>query len=92
MIRRAARVDDNQKEIVDGLRKCGRDVYDLSRLGEGFPDLMVVNPTIKKMYLMEVKGAKGKLTPRQERFLAEWRGPDITIVRTIEEAIWTTQN
>lgn len=92
MIRRAARVDLNQKEIVHELRKRGRDVYDLSRFGQGFPDLMVVNPSIKKMFLVEVKGEEGRLTPRQERFLAEWRGPDIAIVKTIEEAIWATQN
>ena len=35
--------------------------------------------------LMEIKEPKGKLTPDQEQFLAEW--PETVIVRSVEEAL-----
>ena len=41
MTRRAAKVDRNQPEIVDALRKCGAFVKDCSGVGAGFPDLIV---------------------------------------------------
>lgn len=79
-MRRAAKVDANQAEIVRVLRQAGCGVLDLSAVGKGCPDLLVHGPFYPwKHHLLEVKdGAKPpsarKLTPDQERFHAAWKG------------------
>lgn len=40
-MRRAAKTDDNQKEIVAAFRRLGFTVAVTSALGQGFPDLVV---------------------------------------------------
>jgi hypothetical protein len=40
-MKRAAKVDINQKEIVAYLRKIGASVAVMSAVGQGFPDLVV---------------------------------------------------
>jgi hypothetical protein len=40
-MRRAAKVDRNQPEIVSALRKVGADVVSLAAVGDGIPDLLV---------------------------------------------------
>lgn len=79
-MRRAAKVDANQAEVVKALRAAGCGVLDLSSVGKGCPDLLVHPPTYpecRMVVLMEVKNKKGrgdKLTPAQEKFHAEWKG------------------
>jgi hypothetical protein len=88
-MRRAHRVDDNQGDIVDGLRKVGCSVRVTSMLGEGFPDLIV---GIRKRNLMlEVKDgkkprSKRALTPDEKKFHDEWKG-SIQVVESLEEAL-----
>lgn len=87
-MRRAARVDENQAEIVLGLRKFGASVQPLHAVGQGCPDLLV---GYKGNHLLEVKNPekpKGdqQLTPRQVRWHEDWNGP-IHVVRALEEAI-----
>ena len=41
MVRRAARIDENQPEIVEALHKAGTSVVHLHQLGQGVPDLLV---------------------------------------------------
>lgn len=77
-MRRAARTDANHSEIVDAFRKLGCSVLSLAPIGRGVPDLLVHRAG--RYALVEVKdGSKvpsaRKLTPDQERFHAEWRGP-----------------
>jgi hypothetical protein len=67
-MRRAARVDANQAEIVQALRQVGAFVFDCSRVGSGFPDLFV--GFRGQAYLLECKSAGGKLTPAEREFLA----------------------
>jgi len=69
MIRRAAKKDDNQRAVEQAFKFHGFKVFDLSRIGEGWPDLMVSR--LKSHAFVEVKGEKGRLTPAQVRFLAE---------------------
>lgn len=91
-MRRAAKVDANHAEVVRALRSIGCDVLDLSAVGKGCPDLLVVWPTAPfRQELFEVKdGAKPpsarRLTPDQERFHAMWRGP-IHVVTSADEAL-----
>jgi hypothetical protein len=75
---------------VKALRKVGCKVSDTSGVGRGFPDL-VVRATkgdiwrTPRILLMEVKTAKGKLTPDQEQFIADW--PEVVVVRSVDEAL-----
>lgn len=87
-MRRAAKIDDNQPDIVKALRKAGCSVCLLHAVGSGCPDLLVGRAGIN--YLIEIKdGAKPpsgqKLTPPQEIFHAEWRG-QVSVANSIEQA------
>lgn len=76
-MRRAAKVDENQKEIIDLLRRLGFSVKDTSRVGEGFPDIVFARAGVN--YLAEIKDgkkipSKRRLTQDQERFHNDWNG------------------
>lgn len=76
-MRRAARVDSNQKEIVEYLRKKGATVQPLHTVGRGCPDLLVGYNG--KNYLCEVKDgdkppSQRKLTPDEDAWHFMWRG------------------
>jgi hypothetical protein len=76
-MRRAARTDANQAEVVKALRDAGATVTDTSGVGSGFPDLTVGYDG--KTYCLEVKdGSKPpsaqKLSKPQEKWHREWRG------------------
>lgn len=80
---RHGKVDANQPEIVRALEDIGADVLSLADMGKGVPDLLV--HWRGTHYLMEVKGAKGRLTPAEIAFIERWRG-QVHIVRSIEDA------
>ena len=74
-MRQAAKIDDNQSQIVRALRKAGCNVMSLAAVGNGCPDLLAYRAGVLTM--LEVKdGAKSpsrrKLTPHQERFHVDW--------------------
>lgn len=81
---RAAKVDQNQPEIVAALRKAGISVQSTATIGKGFPDLIAAKGD--QCWLIEVKMPKGTLTPDQQRFLSEWKGT-VHIARTVEDAL-----
>ena len=88
-MRRAARVDDNQNQIVDALRAVGATVRVVTQ-GNGIPDLLVGfrGYTI----LMEVKDGEKppsarKLTPAEQKFFEEWRGGMLAVVESIDDAL-----
>ena len=88
-MRRAARVDDNQTEIVDALRAIGATVRVVTQ-GGGLPDLMV--GFRGQTVLMEVKDGKKPpsaraLTPAEQKFFDEWRGGLLIVVNSVDEAI-----
>lgn len=88
-MRRAARVDANQRIIVDGLRAAGASVQSLAAIGKGCPDLVVGYQG--KNFLLEVKdGAKPRwaqaLTPDQEGWWRTWDG-QVCVVRSLEDAL-----
>lgn len=93
-MRRAAKVDANQAEIVSALRKIGASVQPLHAVGAGCPDLLVGWRGMTS--LLEVKdGSKPpsarKLTEDQVKWHAEWRG-QVAVVETIEQAIEAITN
>lgn len=85
-MRRDARVDMNQLDIVKTLRKCGATVLHLHQIGQGCPDILVKLPN-GELHLCEIKNGerKWKLEPDQITFHAEW-GP-IAILDSVESAI-----
>lgn len=88
-MRRAAKIDANQPEIVAALRSLGATVAITSTVGQGFPDICVGYRG--RSILMEVKDgsrppSERKLTPDQKDFHAAWRG-EITVVTSATEAI-----
>jgi Holliday junction resolvase len=86
-MRRAARIDANQREIVKALRKSGCEVLSLAALGEGAPDLLVSRSGV--LYLCEVKdghkfASQQKLTKHQISFHQRW---PVVVVNSIESAL-----
>jgi len=88
-MRRAAKVDANQPDIVAALRKIGATVQPLHAVGQGCPDLLVgwrgMNTVIEVKDGSKPPSAR-KLTPDQVEWHAEWRG-QVTVVETVEQAI-----
>ncbi len=97
-MRRAAKIDDNQKEIVKTFRAYGCSVKSLAAVGEGFPDLCI--GYMGKNWLVEVKDgskppSKRALTPQQQMVHAMWDGT-IYIVESVEDvmqlvALWKSR-
>lgn len=89
MTRRAAKVDRNQREIVDALRKVGATVHPLHTVGAGCPDILIGYRG--RNLLAEIKdGAKPPsaqgLTPVQVFWHETWRG-QVAIVTSVDEAL-----
>ena len=91
-MRRAARVDANQSEIVAALRAIGVGVKDMSGVGEGVPDLACL--WRGATYWIEVKNGRKppsarKLTIEQIRFheSARLAGVKVHVVSTVDEAL-----
>lgn len=86
---RARKVDANQKHIIAALEAAGCHVTDLSSVGRGCPDLMVLPPNEMRPVLIEVKNKAGrgdKLTGPQGRFHAAYWGT-IHRVTSVKEAL-----
>lgn len=90
-MRRAAKVDANQAEIVKALREAGYSVAITSQLGCGFPDLVVGivrRDGFLSNLLLEVKdGSKPpsqqKLTDDELKFRNNWYGAVYTV-----DSVW----
>lgn len=88
-MRRAARIDANQVEIVSALRKVGATVQHLHVIGLGCPDVLV--GWKGKNHLLEIKDgslppSKRALTRQERDWHAWWRGTVYT-VNSIEDAM-----
>ena len=88
-VRRASRVDDNQKLLVELWRRMGATVLILSEVGNGCPDVLIGYNGLNA--LVEIKDgskvpSKQKLTQPQAEFHESWRG-HVCIVKDEEEAM-----
>jgi hypothetical protein len=81
----AHRVDIAQPAIVEGLRTAGYPVFQTSRLGNGFPDLLVGSKA-GHLVLLEIKSKGKKLTPEERKFHQLFITHPIFIVETLAEA------
>lgn len=86
-MRRAARTDDNQKEIVDALRKAGWSVQSIASMGGGVPDLLIGRDGLN--LLLEVKDgrkspSKRMLTEDERDWHEKWNG-NVRIVESLDD-------
>lgn len=98
----ARRVDRNQKEIAEALRAVGATVVHLQACENGVPDLLVGRFGVT--YLLEIKRERGPrggnnltggksmaaTSDRQALFRERWRGGDVVVVRSVQEALDAT--
>jgi hypothetical protein len=80
-VTRRRRTDHNHSEIRNGLRKLGYTVFDSSRFGYGFPDLLVLRGDA--LFLLEVKTGREALTPSEDVFAAHF---PVSVVHDLDEA------
>lgn len=88
-MRRKARTDANQTEIVEALRKHGASVLITSQLKNCFDILVGFNGV---NYIMEIKDGKKppsqkKVTSGGLKFKANWKGGTYHVVESVEQAI-----
>lgn len=88
-MRRAAKIDANQPEIVDVARRMGCSVQPLHTMGQGVPDLLVGISGINDLW--EIKD--GSLVPSARRLTADqviwhdaWRG-QVQVIDSVEKAV-----
>ena len=89
-VRRAARADRNQAEIVKTLRKLGASVQLLHTIGQGCPDLMVAVAG-GGTFAVEIKDgrlppSKQRLTPAEQSWKDSWRGQYV-VLNSVEGAV-----
>lgn len=88
-MRRAAKTDANQTQVVSALRAAGATVQSLAAIGKGAPDLLVAFRG--EMFLLEVKdGAKPpsarELKDDQVKWHEAWGAP-VSVVLGPEQAL-----
>lgn len=88
-MRRAARTDANQDQIVSALRAAGATVQSLAVLGKGVPDLLVMFQG--NLSLLECKDgakppSKRKLTDDQQKWHQAW-GCIVHVVMNPQQAL-----
>lgn len=88
-MKKRAKVDDNQPDIVEAFRNFGFSVRHTHQLGGGFPDIVVGKHG--KNYLIEIKDgskppSKQKLTADEEEFKNEWRG-QYDVVASVDDVL-----
>ncbi len=88
-MRRAARVDANQNEIVKELRLIGASVLITSQLKNCF-DILVGYHGVN--YIMEIKDgnqppSKQRLTEGEQKFKDSWRGGEYFVVNSLGQAV-----
>ena len=89
-MRRAAKIDANQQQVVEAMRSMGATVHSLAALGGGCPDLLVGYNG--RTVLMEVKDgnkppSQTRLTADQLKWHKSWTGSTLAIVYGPEAAI-----
>jgi hypothetical protein len=84
-MRRAAKVDNTQRAIVDALRAVGASVQLLHTVGGGCPD--AICGWQGRDIWFEFKTATHRLRSTQQRWVKAWRGGPVHVVASAEEAL-----
>ena len=83
----AKRVDENQKLIINTFIAMGASVLNLSRVGQGCPDLLIGYKG-KHSILVEVTANERKAyTEPQVKFMQNWRGGAVCRIDSVDAAI-----
>jgi hypothetical protein len=82
---RQGRPDANQAEIVKAYESVYAGVIDMHEVGFGFPDVLI--HLSGWCGLREIKTADGELNDAQKRFMRDWKGPKIEIIRSVDDVI-----
>lgn len=80
----AGKVDGNQAQIVDALRKAGISASSIAQVGGGVPDILCGFRGLTM--LIEAKMPGRGLTKDEEQWHATWSG-HVAIAQTPEEAV-----
>lgn len=93
-MRRAAKADDNQPQIVQAFRRLGFSVQHLHTVGKGCPDILIGRAGLN--FLIEIKDgskceSKRKLTKDEQDFFKIWRG-QVCVIESVEQAIEFSNN
>jgi Holliday junction resolvase len=88
-MRKKARVDANQREIVQQLRKIGISVLHTHQLGRGAPDLILGYRN--ENFMIELKDgnktkSQQKLTPDEIEFQTKWQG-NYAVCNSLEQIL-----
>ena len=86
-MRRAARRDATEKDVVRAFRDAGFSVEFIS--GDGTPDLVIGKGPC--MRWVEIKSGNKPLRDSQIAWAESWRGPTPLIVRSVDDAIAVIQ-
>ena len=80
------RVDENQKQIIHTFTALGASVLNLSRVGEGCPDILIGYKNVS--CLVEIKrNEQARYTDSQVKFMQNWRGGPISRIDSVDAAI-----
>jgi len=82
-MRRAARRDISEKDIIDALLRLGWSVQRVNAKDD--PDLVIGKNG--RTYHAEVKTGNAKLRPGQVRFAADWRGHRVLVLRNVDDVL-----
>lgn len=93
-MKRAARIDENQPDIVKSLRELGASVQPLHGVGCGCPDLLIGYKG--RNYLIEIKNpdkpkCDQKLTKDQKKWHDSWFGQKVIIHSPMEAQFYLLQ-
>jgi hypothetical protein len=92
-MRHAARKDRSQGSIIKTVRELGWKVFDTSRLGDGFPDMVVALKNGRVAMLFENKEQNGgEVTPTEARFMMRLVEPVYRIALSPEQVIAILQS
>jgi hypothetical protein len=80
------RVDENQKQIIHTFIALGASVLNLSRVGEGCPDILIGYKGV--ICLVEIKrDEKAAFTEPQIKFMQNWKGGPVSRIDSVDAAI-----
>ena len=82
--RRNPKRDANEAVLFRAFKAAGCAVLPIS--APGAPDAVIFTPAGKGL-LVECKALRGTLSEPQKRFHASWRGPEIHVVRSIDDVL-----
>lgn len=89
MVRRACKKDSNHDEVADAFRRLGWlwvDCYQFGQFVPGFPDGLAARDG--RVLWVEVKTAKGRLTPDEVMFRARLgRDGEYVVVRSVDDVL-----